>query len=155
MTYVIDQEYRYTSEQFKDATGTAGTFMSNFYQLEIPVTDEFGLLYWNSEGYYMSRRTRDADVKRQIAHMSELGGKYSRRAKYRFELDQDLYDRAYYMIESVCKKFSTNPHLAEKLCKVEGHIMEKNSWGDTFFGVSDKTMRGANMLGKILMKTRA
>lgn len=55
---------------------------------EIPVTDELGLLYWNSEGYYMSRRTRDTEVKRQIAHMSELGGKYSRRARYRFELDQ-------------------------------------------------------------------
>jgi predicted NAD-dependent protein-ADP-ribosyltransferase YbiA (DUF1768 family) len=35
---------------------------------------------------------------------------------------------------------------------VEGEIVEENSWGDTFWGVSGG--KGRNELGKLLMKIR-
>lgn len=36
----------------------------------------------------------------------------------------------------------------------DSEIIEKNWWGDTFFGVDDKTLLGANVLGQILMVVR-
>jgi len=33
-------------------------------------------------------------------------------------------------------------------------IIEKNYWGDTLFGVDVRTLKGANMLGKLLMILR-
>jgi len=50
------------------------------------------------------------------------------------------------------EKFYQNKHLADKLLATSGEIVEENTWGDTFWGVSGG--KGKNMLGKILMEVR-
>ena len=49
-------------------------------------------------------------------------------------------------------KFSQNEDLKEKLKNLQGHIEERNCWGDTFWGTVEGI--GQNHLGKLLMKVR-
>jgi predicted NAD-dependent protein-ADP-ribosyltransferase YbiA (DUF1768 family) len=155
MTQGIDKIYKYDAARFDIALGTAGTFMSNFWQLKIPIVDMYGNEYWNSEGMYMALRTNSKLIKMLIATDSVKGGKESRKARRLYELDQDELKRVKYMQMAVKAKFDYNPDLCEQLIQTgDAEIIEKNHWGDTLFGVSTTTLRGANMLGKILMRYR-
>ena len=49
-------------------------------------------------------------------------------------------------------KFTQNPELMEKLRKINGPIVEENTWNDTFWGICNGY--GANNLGKILEAIR-
>jgi len=49
-------------------------------------------------------------------------------------------------------KFSQNISLKEKLKHLKGEIVERNCWGDTFWGTVNGV--GENHLGKLLMKIR-
>jgi len=58
------------------------------------------------------------------------------------------------MREIVWAKFSQNPELAEKLLTTgERYLEETDWWGDNTWGVYQG--EGQNLLGKILMDTRA
>ncbi len=50
-------------------------------------------------------------------------------------------------------KFSQHPELLEKL-KKEDELIEKNNWGDTFWGVDIDTGEGDNILGILLDEVR-
>jgi len=51
-------------------------------------------------------------------------------------------------------KFQRNLDLKQKLIDTgDKHLEEKNSWGDTYWGV-DETKGGRNELGKVLMNIR-
>ena len=83
----------------------------------------------------------------------------------------DTVKRLTEMEEGISNKFRQNPDLRDKLLATDGkYLEESNSWGDRFWGVSyvsDKNgeksvlgdtwnkIGGKNMLGHILMKTRA
>jgi ribA/ribD-fused uncharacterized protein len=129
--------------------------MSNFEQLKVPIKDKFGNEYYNSEGYYMAQRTNNLEDKKKIAANSKLGGQSSRNARKQFTLDQNENNRLQYMINAVRAKFQNNPELAEML-KATGNkeIIEKNYWKDDLFGVREDTLKGANILGKVLMQVR-
>ena len=59
------------------------------------------------------------------------------------------------MEEIVFAKFSQNEDLREMLLSTgEAELKEGNSWNDLVWGVSPKTGKGRNNLGKILMKVR-
>ncbi len=59
------------------------------------------------------------------------------------------------MYEIVKAKFVQNTELGKKLCSTgEAPLAEGNSWHDVFWGVDEKTGKGENNLGKILMKVR-
>ena len=60
---MINRKEKYLKNRFEKAIPTQHTYLSNFEQLENPIIDEFGNIYWNSEGYYMSQRTDDLDIK--------------------------------------------------------------------------------------------
>ncbi len=151
----IDKNEIYTKERFDSAIGTANTFMCNFTQLKNPIIDEFGNEYYNSEGYYMSQRTNNLDEKKQIAIDSKLSGKESRSARYKYNLEQDEYKRFLYMVNTINKKFTLDPDLSKKLLNTfDKEIIEKNYWQDDLFGVKCDTLKGANLLGKILMSYR-
>lgn len=154
MTIEINKEELYTQKRFDAALGTAKTFMSNFHQLQVPLID-MGFEYWNSEGLYMSLRTEDINEKMMIAKESIKGGSASKKFRKIFALEQNEQKRARYMLHVVREKFTRNPDLAQLLMETGStEIIEKNYWGDTLFGVSDKTLKGANILGKCLMIVR-
>ena len=145
---------KYKRKRFEEATPTQGTFLCNFYQLENPIIDEYGNKFWNSEGYYMSQRTPIIEYKAKIAVMSESDGKSSRKARSIFPLEFDESDRIKYMRKAIKGKFDNNPLLKEQLLAIKGEIIEKNYWHDDLFGVPIGSLKGANMLGKLLMEYR-
>lgn len=64
----------------------------------------------------------------------------------------EIRDEVMYVV--VKAKFSQNPSLGLMLCNtVEDVIVEENTWGDTYWGVSGGV--GQNTLGKILTQVRA
>ncbi len=59
------------------------------------------------------------------------------------------------MEEIVRAKFTQNADLAQMLLATGNRlIQEGNTWHDVFWGVDQKTEKGENHLGKILMKIR-
>ena len=151
----INKYEEYDAKRFEMAIGTAKTFMSNYEQLQFPIIDEDRFEYWNSEGYYMSLRTDDFAERQYISELSLKGGQSSRNARNVFELVQDEKKRVVFMHKAVRAKFAANTYLAKKLTQTgDKEIIEKNYWNDYFFGVNDKTLKGANVLGKILMLVR-
>ena len=58
------------------------------------------------------------------------------------------------MYELVKEKFSKEPYKTQLLDTKDKILEEGNNWGDNFWGVSLKTGRGKNHLGKILMRVR-
>lgn len=151
---LINKQERYTRERYNNAIGTAKTFMSNFWQLNTPITDDEGNEYWNSEGYYMSLRTKDLDIKAEIARLSKDSGNKARKARRMYLLDQDEWRRSEYMRIVIKAKFDTNTDLGKRLLDTPGEIIEKNYWKDDLFGVREDTLQGANILGKCLMEYR-
>lgn len=64
--------------------------------------------------------------------------------------------RVFQMRRWVSEKFLQDNLLARKLCDTgDAHLVEGNSWGDTFWGVDNATGEGENRLGRILMEVRA
>jgi hypothetical protein len=59
------------------------------------------------------------------------------------------------MEDLVRQKFTRHPDLKEKLLATGNRpLYEGNTWRDHFWGVSSKTLKGQNHLGKILMRVR-
>ena len=60
------------------------------------------------------------------------------------------------MAELLDCKFTQNPVLKLKLIETGSKkLIEGNTWGDTFWGMSSRTGKGRNALGQLLMKLRA
>lgn len=150
----IYERKKYKKERFESATPTQGTFLCNFYQLENPIIDEYGNKFWNSEGYYMAQRTDIEEYKSKIALLSKSGGAASRKARTIFTIETSEIHRIKYMRNAIKSKFDNNPLLKELLLEVKGEIIEKNYWHDDLFGVPNDTLKGANMLGILLMEYR-
>lgn len=127
---------------------------SNFYQLEHPIVDVFGNEFRDSEGYYMAARTDDLLVKKTIAlHSKQFG--FSRKARVLYKLEQDKTKRIDYMREAITLKFDNNPQLSDKLLFTDPlQLIEYTYRKDDFFGIDQYTMKGQNVLGKLLMEYR-
>ncbi|MDD2537445.1 MAG: NADAR family protein [Candidatus Absconditabacteria bacterium] len=127
---------------------------SNFTHLDVPIVDEYGNEYWDSEGYYMAKRTENLNEKKMIAFLS-IGYGCSRKARDLFDLEQDEEKRISYMREAIKLKFDSNPRLREELFTTKGRdIIEYTYWGDVFFGIEQTTLQGRNILGKLLVEYR-
>lgn len=56
---------------------------------------------------------------------------------------------------AISHKFNQNPDLAERLLATgDEPLIEYNSWGDEVWGVNERTGKGQNRLGILLMKHR-
>ena len=55
------------------------------------------------------------------------------------------------MVHILCEKFAQNSELLTKLRSIpDSELVERNTWGDKFWGVDWDTGRGLNHLGRIL-----
>lgn len=125
-------------------------FLSNMF----PVKIEFEGKIWNSsENIYQSYKTGYPLEREIFPTMTPSESKrYWKGATLRnaqfhsFKLE--------YMERALRAKFA-NPHLAHLLLSTgDAELVEGNWWGDTYWGVFDKTGKGHNLLGKLLMKLR-
>lgn len=129
---------------------------SNFQQLENPLEDDHGNLFYDSEWLYMAGRTDDLEIKKQIAEMSKTFGKArSARVHFKDHLEMDLSKRVKIMKNAVWQKFDRNPKLKEKLMRTwNKQIIEYTYRWDELFWINQETLIGRNTLWKLLMQYR-
>lgn len=123
-------------------------FLSNFH----PCTIKFeGKEYWTVEHAYQAAKTLDNKQREWVQQASSPG--LAKRRGRRVDIRQD-WDKIkiQIMMKLVLNKFQ-NPKLRDRLLATgDAELVEGNSWGDTFWGVSRG--RGKNYLGRILMQVR-
>lgn len=125
-------------------------YLSNFWPAE--VTFE-GHRYPSVEHAYQAAKSLDAAARSRIAALPtpSEAKRAGRALTYRSDWDRVKLD---VMEQCVRDKFKNNADLGAKLLATgEAELVEGNDWGDEFWGVCEG--RGANHLGKILMKIRA
>jgi hypothetical protein len=111
-----------------------------------------GLVYGSAEAAYQSGKypLAERDVFTKLD--PDAARRFPRTKPYDDAAWQEHKVQA--MREIVWAKFSQNPELAEKLLATgERYLEETNWWGDNTWGVYQG--EGQNLLGKILMDTRA
>lgn len=125
-------------------------FLSNFYEVEVRWD---GRVYRNSEAAFQSAKTLDAQLRDTFASLDALSAK---------RMGQCVPLRPYWdiikttiMDTIVRAKFKQHPDLAKRLVETgDAELIEGNDWNDTFWGVDNRTGKGENHLGKILMNIR-
>lgn len=125
-------------------------FLSNFFPCVITYD---GITYSSTEAAFQAQKTEDDEIKKSFAGITPAQAKYKgKRVKLRGDWESVKVD---IMLNIVREKFIQNEYLADKLIETgDRNLIEMNTWNDTFWGVSRKTGKGENHLGKILMKVR-
>lgn len=131
---------------FRDEFG----FLSNMYLLKNKV-DYNGIWFPSTEHAFVASKTDDTNIHMYIStiYRPSESKHYGKTLKLRdnwHDLQTDI------MMELVYKKFLYNSDIAVKLLEIEGEIVERNYWKDTFWGVCNGV--GENWLGRILMGVR-
>lgn len=140
--------------QFKDET----MWLSNFHYLEKPIqylngVDEV-LSFPTVEHFYVAMKTKDNNIRRQVANHSLKGLKGFGK---KIELRGDWEDiKINVMLHGLRVKFSSyNPELKQLLLDTGDAVLQEGNWrGDKYWGVCLKTGEGENNLGKLLMQVR-
>jgi ribA/ribD-fused uncharacterized protein len=135
----------------RNVRGFVGDYrwLSNFYPCRVQYE---GLTYRSSEAVYQSAKfppaeravytTLEAPAAKALAHSKVVDPAWWDARK-----DQVMRD-------AVWAKFSQNPDLAARLVATGDKFLEEtNWWNDQYWGVYQG--KGKNMLGQILMETRA
>jgi len=124
-------------------------FLSNF----APCTIQFeGLAFTSVEAAYQAAKTTDLAERRRIqacatpGHAKALGKKVTLRPDW----DSVKPDVMKGLLE---QKFAQAPYTQQLLDTGSRELVEANTWGDTFWGVTNGV--GENHLGKLLMEVRA
>lgn len=126
-------------------------FLSNFYE-GLPFLWR-GLLYRSAEAAFQSAKCLTEAERETFCQMSPAQAKWKgRRVNLRPDWEQ-IKDGIMY--EIVREKFTQDAELARWL-KATGdcELVEGNTWGDRYWGVDLRAMKGQNKLGKILMRVR-
>lgn len=124
-------------------------FLSNFYVCPVQYK---GRTWLSSEHAYQAAKSTERAEQDAIQRSPSPG--IAKKLGKRVSLRPD-WERVKLMVmeEIVCAKFSGNQRLRNLLVLTgDRELIEGNYWHDTFWGVCNG--RGANHLGRILMKVR-
>jgi len=149
---ILDR-YEITQAQFHEAFPRG----SNFSQLKYPIEDEHGIIYHDSEWYYMAQRFDDIEIKKTIAKASQTKWK-SKKEAYKYEqfMNNDSDDRIEFMRNAIRAKHDLSTWRQDMLRRTwNREIIEFTYWNDQFFWISHDTRTGRNILGKLLMEYRS
>ena len=116
------------------------SFLSNMYQCKVAQ-------YSNAEAAFMAQKC----LERKAEFVGITGGKAKKLGK-QVQLRSDWDEVKLGLMEKVLRVKFKNPMLMDMLKAVEGEIVERNYWKDTYWGVCNNI--GTNHLGKLLMKIR-
>lgn len=123
-------------------------FLSNFWNCQLVHN---GFPYSSVESAYQACKSSDPIIWERFSSMSPKEAKSFGR-KITIRPDWDAVKKQI-MAELLAKKFAPHSPLAEKLLATgEDILLEINSWGDTYWGISRG--RGENVLGFLLMEQR-
>lgn len=123
-------------------------FLSNFAPCKVTYD---GIEYPSTEHAYQAAKTLDPSVRRQFRDCEKPNDakKLGRKVVLRPDWESIKLD---VMEELLRQKFSQPDFKRALLNTGDEELIEGNTWGDTFWGVCKG--KGANHLGKILMKIR-
>jgi len=128
-------------------------FLSNMYACNIIYKDKE---YRSSEHIYQAMKSKNIEYQEYIRGLEEpktTKKEADRLLGITYEIREDWDDvKLEFMEEILYLKFIQNSALKARLLEIKGLIEEKNSWGDTFWGICDSV--GENHLGRLLMKIR-
>lgn len=130
-------------------------FLSNFHPSPITFED---IDYPTVEHAFQAAKSSNPETRRTIA-AKDTPGKAKRAGGRRGivkDFDFDAWEvKKVETMEHLCRLKFADPTL-RSLLKATGdqELQEGNNWNDTFWGVSLKTGKGRNNLGRILMKIR-
>ena len=130
-------------------------FLSNFHPS--PIHYE-GQTYPTVEHAFQAAKTQDTQTRQKIASKATPG--QAKRAGGRrgilIDFDQTAWEaKKLQVMETLLRLKFQNPELRDLLVATgDTPLQEGNNWNDTYWGVSLKTGKGKNMLGKLLEKVR-
>ena len=126
-------------------------FLSSFYE-GTPFSWD-GLSFQSAEAAFQSAKCLARVEREEFCHMSPAAAKrYGRSVNLRPDWGQ-VKERIMYDI--VLAKFTQDRSLAEQLLTTGDYeLVEGNTWGDQYWGIDLRTMKGQNKLGNILMRVR-
>ena len=114
-----------------------------------------GLEYPTTEHLFQALKATNDTDKESVRLCATPGQskKKGRQIFIRLDWDHVKYDA---MRLALFLKFSQHQDLLIKLLETNNEsLVEYNSWGDKFWGVCDKTGKGENWLGRLLMELRS
>lgn len=124
-------------------------WLSNFYPCRVAVE---GLVYGSAEAAYQAGKF----PRSERLPYTRLAAPEAKKLAHSKTIDERAWERRRdaVMREAVWAKFSQNPDLAKRLLATgDKYLEETNWWDDEYWGVFQG--KGENMLGRILMETRA
>lgn len=126
-------------------------WLSNFVPVKIILG---GLEYPSVEHAYMSAKSDDPDWKIFCANSDNKPGYIKRESKRVKLVNNWELVKLPIMKKCIEQKFNQEPYRTLLLATGTKHIQEGNRWGDEFWGVSLKSGKGRNNLGKLIMEFR-
>ncbi len=131
------------------------------FPLENFIDTPCGIAVPTSEHAYQAAKFVDEDVQRQIAVADD--GRMSKELAHELQAQGAQVITGWHqrkfgvMLGFVRAKFAVNDSIAEKLMSTADELLvEGNSWGDRYWGVSPAgSSRGKNKLGIVLMTVRS
>lgn len=123
-------------------------FLSNFYPCTIEYEDS---LYGSVEHAYQAAKTLYPEERHTILMAPTPGyaKRLGRQVRLRVDWEQVKLD---VMLELLRRKFAKEPLKGKLLATGDARLVEGNTWGDRFWGVSYGY--GLNHLGNLLMRVR-
>lgn len=127
-------------------------WFSNFLPLDQPFTYKDGITYTTVENFFQAMKTKDLELRKQIAAATPSQAKKLGR---KLQLRENWQDISLQVMEYALRiKFAPGTSWYDKLMATgDEEIVEWSNWGDRRWG---KTLDGVgeNQLGKLLMKIR-
>jgi len=123
-------------------------FLSNFWPAEVRFE---GLQYPSVEHAYQAAKTEDPKERVDVQSCTTPGK--AKRQGRKVTMRSDWDDVKVDIMEHLLYEKFAHPELRDRLLQTGTQgLVEGNTWGDTFWGVSGG--KGENHLGRILMKIR-
>lgn len=121
-------------------------FLSNMFPVEIKIGE---YTFSCAESAFQASKCLLPEDKKRF---ESLNGFEAKKLGRKVKLRPDWNEVRIPLMRRILKIKFSHPDLAEKLMKVEGVIVEDNTWNDTFWGKCRGV--GENHLGLILMELR-
>lgn len=128
-------------------------WFSNMRRMDTPLVYQ-QINYWTVENFYQAMKTPKTDLfsRRHISLLNPMKAKlFARTLKIVENWEDKKIDIMYYALQH---KFSKGTTWRQKLDQYDKEIIEKNNWGDKFWGISIFDGIGDNHLGKLLTRIK-
>lgn len=126
-------------------------WLSNMYPA--PFKNEAGIKFVSSEHYYMWCKADNKDDANRVLNVGNSWAAKKIGNTVKLRADWHTY-RLVAMKKALRLKFTQNQELKDKLLATgDVELIEYAPWGDIYWGV-DKSKKGQNNLGKLLMELR-